>query len=30
MVVRALHTVIAGDPETIAATRKFLETGRLR
>jgi hypothetical protein len=30
IVVRALHTVIAGDPQTIAATRKFLETGRLR
>ncbi len=30
MVVEALHTVIAGRPETIAATRNFLETGRLR
>ncbi|WP_193367662.1 alpha/beta fold hydrolase [Pelagibius marinus] len=30
IVVRALHTFITGDPQTIAATRKFLETGRLR
>ncbi|MEO3428616.1 alpha/beta fold hydrolase [Pelagibius sp. CAU 1746] len=30
IVVPALHTVIAGDPQTIAATRNFLETGRLR
>lgn len=30
MTVNALHTVIASQPETIAATRKFLETGRLR
>lgn len=29
IVVRALHTVIASHPETIAATRNFLETGRL-
>lgn len=30
LVVKALHTVIAGDPETIAATLKFLDSGRLR
>ena len=30
LVVPALHTVIAGHPATIAATRNFLETGRLR
>lgn len=30
LVVEAPHTVIAGNPETIAATLKFLETGRLR
>ncbi len=30
IVVRALHTFITGDPQTIAATLNFLETGRLR
>lgn len=30
MMVPAVHTVIAGHPATIAATRSFLETGRLR
>ena len=30
LVVPAVHTFIAAEPETIAATRKFLETGRLR
>ncbi|MGF1631003.1 MAG: esterase/lipase family protein [Kiloniellaceae bacterium] len=30
MTVSAVHTVIAAAPETIAATRRFLENGRLR
>jgi len=30
MTVNAVHTVIAAAPETIAATLKFLESGRLR
>lgn len=30
LVVDALHTVIAASPETIAATLKFLDSGRLR
>jgi pimeloyl-ACP methyl ester carboxylesterase len=30
LVVPALHTVIAGAPETIAATLKFLESGQFR
>ena len=30
MTIRALHTVIAGHPKSIAATINFLETGRLR
>ncbi len=30
LMVPALHTVIAGHPAAIAATRRFLETGRLR
>jgi hypothetical protein len=30
LIVSALHTVIASDPEAIAATLRFLETGRFR
>jgi len=30
MTVNTIHTVIASAPETIAATLKFLDSGRLR